>query len=203
MKMPRRPLALATLWLALLSVPAFAQMSEPAAPAVPVAPAAPAAPDASQPPAAVPVDPAAPPAAPPPPKFGIPAKPASVQSLDYIGHRYNEPDDTGGWGWVKLPNEAWSRGRWVTLRETPGLAVAPWRTAGSRDADQNWEYKIHGFFAPYQVYDPHTDEMLDVLVVESIEPIPGATPATPLSLNPGPRDRKSHAIRSTFRSRDF
>ncbi|SDU19483.1 hypothetical protein SAMN05444156_2530 [Verrucomicrobium sp. GAS474] len=150
-------------------------------------------------PAAVPV----PPPAPPLPKFGLPAKPASVVEQDFIGHRYNEPEDTGGWGWVKLPEESWKKAHWVTLRETPGIAVAPWRTGGKRDSDQDYEYRLHGYFAPYRVYDPHTDEMLEVLIIDSVTPIEGASPAKPLDRTPGPDERKPHSVRSSFRSREF
>ena len=143
------------------------------------------------------------PAPPPQPKFGLPAKPASAVEQDFIGHRYNEPEDTGGWGWVKLPEQSWKKAVWVTLRETPGIAIAPWRALGKRDADQDYEYRIHGYFAPYKVYDPHTDEMLNVLVIESVAAIDGATPAKPLDLTPGPEERKPHSVRSSFRSREF
>ncbi len=167
-------------------------------PAVPASPADSSASASSAAPSATDV-----PAGPPPPKFGLPAKPASIVEQDYIGHRFNEPEDTGGWGWVKLPEQPWKKARWVTLRETPGIAVAPWRALGKRDADQDYEYRLHGYFAPYQVYDPHTDEMLDVLIVESVTPIDGATPAKPLDRTPGPEGRKGHVVRSSFRSRDF
>ncbi len=128
-----------------------------------------------------------------------PANPADVQ--DYIGHRYYEDTiDSGGWGWIKRPTDTWSHGRWVTLRETPSLAPAPYRAlGGGRTADQNYEYKLRGYFAPYQAYDPHTDEMLDVFVLLSCEPI---GPAEPLSIRTGPDTRKSH-LRSTFSSRNM
>lgn len=128
-----------------------------------------------------------------------PANPADVQ--DWIGHRYYEDKiDSGGWGWVRLPSESWKRGRWVTLKETPGQAPAPYRALGAgRTADQNYEYKMRGYIAPYQVYDPHTDEMLDAFVLISCEPV---GPAEALSNRPGPDTRKSHP-RSTFSSRNM
>jgi hypothetical protein len=136
----------------------------------------------------------------PPPRkhFDVPqpANPADV--IDYIGHRYYEDTiDSGGWGWVKLPTQSWKRARWVTVRETPGVSPAPYRALGGNTADQNYEYKMRGYFAPYQVYDPHTDEMLDVFVLMSCEPI---GPAAPLSNQPGPGSRNGKA-RSTFSSR--
>ena len=103
--------------------------------------------------------------------------------------------------WIKLPTESWKKARWITLLETPGVAVAPWRAGGptaARTDDQNYEYKMHGFFAPYQVYDPHTNEMLDVFVLESYEPI---GPAQPLSIPSGPADRMGARAHSGFSSK--
>jgi hypothetical protein len=146
----------------------------------------------------VPVAPSGPPAAPRVAKFPLPNHDPGVLEVDMIGHRFNEANDSGGWGWVKYPNDSWKKGRWIALEETPGTSSAPWRVlGGARDVDQNVEYKMHGFFAPYQVYDPHTNEMLDVFVLESYETI---GPAQPLSIASGPDDRHAH-VRSTFSSR--
>jgi len=181
-----------------------------AAPA-PEAPAAPAAvpapvPDVAPAPSAdeavaraVPVAPVAPVAK---TKFPLPARDPAIQEGDYIGHRYAEPNDSGGWGWIKLPTDSWAKGgRWIALEETPGVASAPWRDMGpnpTRTGDQNYEYKMHGYFATYQVYDPHTNEMLDVFILESYETI---GPAQPLSIRSGPEDRHGDLRRSGFSSR--
>lgn len=128
------------------------------------------------------------------PRMPLPAAPAGVVSQEFIAHRFFESKiDSGGWGWVRLPNEGWSRGRWVALRETPGVAVAPWRyKGGDKGDDQNYEYRLRGYIAPYQVYDPHTDEMLDVFVLEKIEQVLG--PAKPLGLRPGPKTRRHQLV---------
>jgi len=134
-------------------------------------------------------------------KFSLPARDPAIPDADYIGHRYAEPNDSGGWGWVKLPNDNWKKAHWIALEETPGVASAPWRDMGptaTRADDQNYEYKMHGFFAPYQVYDPHTNEMLDVFVLESYETI---GPAQPLTIRSGPEDRHGDLRRSGFSSR--
>ena len=140
-------------------------------------------------------------AVPKPTKFPLPTRDPAIPDADYIGHRFAEPNDSGGWGWVKLPTDSWSKGgRWIALEETPGVASAPWRDLGptpTRTADQNYEYKMHGYFAPYQVYDPHTNEMLDVFVLESYETI---GPAQPLKIRSGPEDRMN-ANRSSLNTK--
>lgn len=182
--------------------PAAAPAAPPdaAAPAAPVPDASAPAPDAAVPPA--PDEPVAKATRVPPPRkhFTLPEPANPADAADYIGHRYYEDTiDSGGWGWVKLPTESWKRARWVALRETPGAAPAPYRAlGGNRTADQNYEYKMRGYFAPYQVYDPHTDEMLDVFVLLSCEPI---GPAEPLSNRPGPDSRRGRS-RSSFSSRN-
>ena len=187
---------------------ATAPAPTPDAPAVVPAPVAAPAPDAAPAPAP-PADEAvarAVPVAPIPPvaktKFPLPARDPAIPEGDYIGHRYAEPNDSGGWGWIKLPTDSWAKGgRWIALEETPGVASAPWRDMGpnpTRTGDQNYEYKMHGYFAAYQVYDPHTNEMLDVFVLESYEAI---GPAQPLSIRSGPEDRHGDLRRSGFSSR--
>lgn len=202
--------------------PAPAQAAPPTDGSTPPPAAAPAVPDAAPAPApapeipvAIPAPAPAPDAAPAPPadetvaravpvaksKFSLPARDPAIPDADYIGHRYAESNDSGGWGWVKLPTDSWNKAHWVAIEETPGVASAPWRDMGptpSRTDDQNYEYKMHGFFAPYQVYDPHTNEMLDVFVLESYETI---GPAQPLTIRSGPEDRHGDLRRSGFSSR--
>jgi hypothetical protein len=124
-----------------------------------------------------------------------PAQPVPVE--EYIGHRYCEKDGNG-WGWVKRPAESWERAVWVALLERPGVLVAPHRKLGRRDADQDWEYRMRGYFADFQVYDPRRDELLDVFVPESIEPI-GKAP--PLKRLPGPPTRRRGRTASSPYSR--
>jgi len=132
-------------------------------------------------------------------RFTLPERPPGVPSLDYVGHRFHEPSDSGGWGWIRLPQDGWNRARWVALQETPGVAVAPWRNmGGSAGDDQDYEFTLHGYIAPYPVYDPHTNEMLDVFVLESYEVI---GQAKPLHLLPGPPQRSGRS-RSSYSARD-
>jgi len=127
------------------------------------------------------------------PKLATPTvgyKEGNVGTPDYwIAHRFI--DDMGGcaWGWVKKKGDDWDSAKWVALRENPGVAVAPYRKLISHDADNNWEYKFWGSFAPYKAYDPHLDEMVPVFILEGYEVI---GPKDPLNIQAGPPDRVRH-----------
>lgn len=91
---------------------------------------------------------------------------------------------------MKRANEPWSAAKWVVFQETPGGVVAPWRLLNKkRTADNDVEYRLRGYLAPFSVYDPHTDEFLAVFVPEWVEPI---GPAAPPPERPGP---PSHRVR--------
>jgi hypothetical protein len=106
-----------------------------------------------------------------------------VQVEEFVGHRSYDKDGSG-WGWVKRANEPWSAAKWVVFEETPGGVVAPWRLLNKkRTADQDFDYRLRGYVAPFSVYDPHTDEFLAVFVPERVEPI-GRAAAPPE--HPGP-----------------
>ncbi|QSR84050.1 hypothetical protein [Methylacidimicrobium sp. B4] len=124
-----------------------------------------------------PVAPAQPALAPPQqaPEPFIP--PPGIQVEEFIGHRSFDKDGSG-WGWVRRANEPWSAAKWVVLEETPGGVVAPWRLLNKkRTADNDVEYRLRGYLAPFTAYDPHTDEFLAVFVPERVEPIgPAAAP---------------------------
>jgi hypothetical protein len=111
-------------------------------------------------------------------------KPPVVE--EFIGHRFVE-ETGGGWGWVMKPGQKWKNDAvWITLKETPPLIKAPDRTMPKRDADQNYEYKLWGYFAGFEAYDPSTNEMLPVFVLDHYEVI---GPKDPLHLDAGPTMR--------------
>lgn len=141
------------------------------------------------PPAVVPLVPKAPPAPPPPPSPPLPEaliRPAPGGPVEeFIGHRFAE-EKGSGWGWIKTAKEDWRKARWVVLRETPGQTVAPWRALASREADQNHQYKLWGYFAAHRSYDPKLNEMNEVFVLDRYELIGSAAA---LKRKPGPSER--------------
>lgn len=115
--------------------------------------------------------------------------PSGIAVEEFVGHRSFDKDGSG-WGWVKRANEPWSAAKWVVFEETPGGVVAPWRLLDKkRTADNDVEYRMRGYLAPFSVYDPHTDEFLPVFVPERVEAI---GPAAPPPEHPGP---PSHRVR--------
>ena len=127
------------------------------------------------------------------PKLGAPVigyKEGHTQGdTPWIAHRLIDAQGGQGWGWVKKSGDHWGSAKWVTLQETPGLAVAPHRKLVKADADLNWEYKLWGKFAPYKAYDPRMDEQLPVFVLQGYEVI---GPAAPLNIKVGAPDRVQH-----------
>ncbi|MGD9897029.1 MAG: hypothetical protein AB7T14_08165 [Candidatus Methylacidiphilaceae bacterium] len=151
----------------------------------PPAPALPSA-NGNDAPAATAADPVASPqlVLPPPQQAPEPLSPPPGVSIEeFVGHRSYDKDGSG-WGWVKRSNEPWSAAKWVVFEETPGGVVAPWRLLNKkRTADNDFEYRLRGYIAPFSAYDPHTDEFLTVFVPERIETIgPAAAPPE----HPGP-----------------
>jgi hypothetical protein len=134
--------------------------------------------------------------APPPSPFGhVPDPsltyypPRSASSDEFIGHRFVE-EKGQGWGWIKRPRDDWSKARWVALKENPEGAMAPGRARFPKSTDDhNTRYRIWGAFLDRKVYDPKTDELLDVFVIDGWQLI---GPADPPNLYPGPKERHSN-----------
>jgi len=107
----------------------------------------------------------------------------------WVAHRFVDDMGGSGWGWVKKKGDSWGSAKWVALQENPGTATAPYRKLLTHDADNNWEFKFWGSFAPYKAYDPHLDEMVPVFVLEGYEVV---GPKDSLTLRAGPSDRVRH-----------
>ena len=107
----------------------------------------------------------------------------------WTGHRLIDPMGGQGWGWIKPSGENWGSARWVTLQESPGLAVAPHRKLFKADGDLNWEYKLWGKFVTYKAYDPRMDEQLPIFLLQGYEVV---GPQPPLDNKAGPPDRIQH-----------
>ena len=86
----------------------------------------------------------------------------------WIGHRvYNPKYQT--WGYMKRPEDNWSKGFPVILYEHE--AMAPDRTMESRGADNNFQYKLFGHFWDKKGYEPVLNRLFPVFVLQSFEPI--------------------------------
>src|SRR2546429_7761183 len=86
----------------------------------------------------------------------------------YIGRRYFKPDFKF-WGYVRKPNQAWSTAKLVMLNEKQKLA--PDRAALKFGSDNNYEYKLYGYFSGNKVYEPASNHVYPEFVLKDFEMI--------------------------------
>jgi hypothetical protein len=99
---------------------------------------------------------------------------ASEAPGDYfIGRRYYKPDFKF-WGYVRRPGQPWSTAQLVMLNEKEKLA--PDRQALSFGSDNNYEYKLYGFFSGERVYEPASNTIYPEFVLKNYEIISTTPP---------------------------
>lgn len=91
----------------------------------------------------------------------------------YIGRRYYKPDFKF-WGYVRRPGQLWSAAQLVMLNEKQKLA--PDRQQLTFGSDNNYEYKLEGYFSGDRVYEPASNTIYPEFVLKSYELI-STTPA--------------------------
>ena len=91
----------------------------------------------------------------------------------FIGRRYFKPDFKF-WGYIRRPGEPWTAAQLVMLNEKQKLA--PDREQVNFGSDNNYEYKLHGFFSGDKVYEPASNGIYPEFVLKSAEVI-STTPA--------------------------
>src|SRR5580765_6179924 len=69
----------------------------------------------------------------------------------FIGRRYYKPE-YHFWGYVRRPGQPWSSAELVMLNENHKLA--PDREKINFGFDNNYEYKLYGYFSGDKVYEP-------------------------------------------------
>ena len=92
----------------------------------------------------------------------------------YIGRRYFKPVFKF-WGYVRKPGQPWSSAQMVMLNEKQKLA--PDRERLSFGSDNNYEYKLYGYFSGDKVYEPASNTVYPEFVLKGYEVI---------SINPPP-----------------
>src|SRR5256885_7696419 len=92
----------------------------------------------------------------------------------YIGRRYYKPDFKF-WGYVRSPGQPWSTAQLVMLNEKQKLA--PDRERVDIGSDNNYEYKLYGYFSGDKVYEPASNTIYPEFVLKGYELI---------SMNPPP-----------------
>lgn len=84
----------------------------------------------------------------------------------YIGRRYYKPDFKF-WGYVRKPGQPWSTAQMVMLNEKQKLA--PDREALNFGYDNNYEYKLYGYFSGEKVYEPASNGIYPEFVLKGFE----------------------------------
>src|SRR3954451_21000137 len=92
----------------------------------------------------------------------------------FIGRRYYKPDFKF-WGYVRRPGQPWSTAQLVMLNEKQKLA--PDRQALSFGNDNNYEYKLTGYFSGEKVYEPASNGIYPEFVLKDIKLISTTPPA--------------------------
>ncbi|BCX50035.1 hypothetical protein HAHE_39430 [Haloferula helveola] len=98
---------------------------------------------------------------------------ASESSGDYfVGRRYYV-QKTRFWGYVRRPKESWNRSKLVVMREDKKRTPDRYPEYGSGNQrygfDQNYEYKLRGYYTGKKVYDPNSNQILPEFMLTGYE----------------------------------
>jgi hypothetical protein len=107
----------------------------------------------------------------------------------FIGRRYFKPE-FHFWGYIRRPGQPWSTAQLVVLNENRQLA--PDREQLSIGSDNNYEYRLRGYFSGDKVYELVSNRFLSEFVLQSYEL---------LSTNPPPIFRSQFEGRQDIRLR--
>ncbi len=81
----------------------------------------------------------------------------------FIGRRYYKPDFKF-WGYVRKPGQPWATAQLVMFNEKEKLA--PDRAALRFGSDNNYEYKLTGYFSGDSVYEPASNGIYPEFVLK-------------------------------------
>jgi hypothetical protein len=84
----------------------------------------------------------------------------------YIGRRYYKMYFKI-WGYVRRPQQPWSTAKLVMLNEKQKLA--PDRARLSFGSDNNYEYRLYGYFTGQTVYEPASNGFYPEFVLKNYE----------------------------------
>ena len=91
---------------------------------------------------------------------------------EWVGRRY-VTRQTRFWGFVKKPNEPWSKARLVIMNErykqVPDRLQELAAEGRGQGFDHNYEYRLKGTFSGNEVYDPNSDKVLPEFVLRDYE----------------------------------
>ncbi len=93
---------------------------------------------------------------------------AETQGNYFVGRRYFKPDFKF-WGYIRRPGQPWSESQLVMLNEKQKLA--PDRERLDFGSDNNYEYKLYGYFSDDKVYEPASNGVYPEFVLQRYEVI--------------------------------
>jgi hypothetical protein len=105
----------------------------------------------------------------------------------FIGRRYFKPD-FHFWGYVRRPGQPWSTAQLVVLNEN--RKFAPDREQVNIGSDNNYEYKLRGYFSGDRVYELVSNSLLAEFVLQNYELISTNPPPIFESQFRGPQDNR-------------
>jgi hypothetical protein len=90
----------------------------------------------------------------------------------FYGRRYYV-EKTRFWGYVRKPRQPWSRARLVVINEQRKLSPDRFPEAGPPDRrygfDNNFEYRLHGYFTGEERYDVNSNQFLPEFMLTDYE----------------------------------
>jgi hypothetical protein len=86
---------------------------------------------------------------------------------DYFVGRRMYKRDYKMWGWVREPGKPWRTAKLVMLNEQSKLA--PDREQNRLGSDNNYEYRLAGFYSGEMVYEPASDRFYPEFVLKGYE----------------------------------
>ncbi len=91
----------------------------------------------------------------------------------FVGRRYFKPEFKF-WGYVRRPNQPWSTAQLVMMNEKEKLA--PDREQKKLGSDNNYEYKLYGYFSGEKVYEPASNSIYPEFVLKNYELVSASPP---------------------------
>jgi hypothetical protein len=85
----------------------------------------------------------------------------------FIGHRYFKGSVFKFWGYVRKPGTPWKSAQLVVFNEKEKLA--PDRETRTFGSDNNYEYKLYGYFSGQTVYEPASNGFYPEFVLKNYE----------------------------------
>ena len=90
----------------------------------------------------------------------------------FYGRRYYV-FKTRFWGYLRKPRQPWSQAKLVIMREdrlkTPDRLPEDGPEGQCYGYDQNYEYRIHGYYTGRNAYDPNSDQILPEFMLTDYE----------------------------------